>query len=545
MTAPRLLVPVLLGCSVVGPAGLVGQERHDHGPPQMEKLGRVEFPTSCNAEAQQRFERAMALLHSFWWEESGVAFRDVQEADPGCVMAVWGQAMTYRSNPFAGEPPRASQQAGWDLLERSASLTGGTPRERDYLSAIRAYFKDYATVPHRTRSLAYEEEMKKLAQAHPGDMEATIFHALAVASNASTTDTSFTRQRETGKLLESLFERHPDHPGLAHYIIHSYDSPRLAHLAVDAARRYGEIAPAAYHAHHMPSHTFVRLGMWDETVTANIHSADASRVMERQQSFKGIHNHRLHAYDYMVYGYLQRGQDAKAQEIVAETRSVTDVVPPDQVVSEYALASIPARYALERNAWREAAALTVRPSKTFAAGEAITHFARGLGAARSGDLAVARAEVAALTGIEESLRQAQPYWATLVRAQRLGVEAWVAFASGDAATATQRATDAASIEDGTDKHPVTPGQVLPAREVLADLLLEARRFAEARQAYEAVLKKEPGRARSVFGKARAAELAGDRAAARAGYREYMTLMEGATAARPEIEQARRFLAAMN
>ena len=541
MTRTRSFITASLGLAFAAPAALVAQHEH----PQLEKLGRVEFPTSCNAEAQQRFERAMALLHSFWWEESGVAFREVLQADPGCVMAVWGQAMTLRSNPFAGEPPRAAQQAGWELLERAAPLTGGTPRERAYLSAIRAYFKDYATVPHRTRSLAYEEEMRKLAQANAGDMEATIFHALAVASNASTTDTSFARQRETGQLLESLFEKHPDHPGLAHYIIHSYDSPRLAHLAVNAARRYGEIAPAAYHAHHMPSHTFVRLGMWDETVTANIHSADASRAMERQQSMKGIHNHRLHAYDYMVYGYLQRGQDAKAREIVMEANAVTEVIPPDQLVSDYALASIPARYVLERNAWHEAAALAVRSSKNFAASEAITHFARGLGAARSGDPAAARVEVAALAAIEDNLKQPQPYWATLVRAQRLGVEAWAAFAAGDPAGAIRLATDAASIEDGTDKHPVTPGHVLPAREVLADLLLEARRFAEARQAYEAVLKKEPGRARSIYGGARAAELAGDRAAARAGYQAYLALMEGATAARPEIERARRFVGSPN
>lgn len=543
MTRTRHLIATSLGLVLTAPAGLLAQ--HDHGPPQLEKLGRVVFPTSCNAEAQQRFERAMALLHSFWWEESGVEFRQVQEADPACVMAVWGQAMTLRGNPFAGEPPRAAQQAGWELLERSASMTGGAPRERAYLSAVRAYFKDYATVPHRTRALAYEEEMRKLAQANPDDTEGTIFHALAVASNASTTDTSFTRQRETGQLLESLFEKRPDHPGLAHYIIHSYDSPRLAHLAVNAARRYAEIAPAAYHAHHMPSHTFVRLGMWDETVEANINSAEASRILEREHGFKGMHNHRLHAMDYMTYGYLQRGQDGKARELAAEANAVTEVQPPDQLVSDYALASIPARYALERSAWGEAAALHVRPAKNCAWCEAITHFARGLGAARSGDVAVARAEASTLAAIEDGLKQPQPYWATLVRTQRLGVEAWVALASGDVETAVRQATEAANVEDGTDKHPVTPGHVLPATEVLGDVLLEARRFAEARRAYEAVLSKEPGRARSVFGAARAAELAGDRAAARAKYRDYLKLMEGATPARPEIEQARRFLAATN
>jgi tetratricopeptide (TPR) repeat protein len=265
--------------------------------------------------------------------------------------------------------------------------------------------------------------------------------------------------------------------------------------------------------------------------------------MERQQGWKAMHNHRLHAMDYMAYGYLQRGRDAKARELAAEAGAVTEVMPPDQLVSDYALASIPARYALERNAWREAAALPVRPTTNFKAAEAITHFARGLGAARSGDAATAQAEVSALGRIEEELQQPQPYWATLVRAQRLEVAAWVLYAGGDPQGAIRMATEAAGVEDGTDKHPVTPGHVLPAREVLADLLFEAGRHAEARAAYEAVLKKEPGRARSVFGAARAAELAGDRAAARRGYQAYLELMQGGDGQRAEIAVARRALAA--
>jgi len=519
------------------------QVAHEHGGQPPEQLGKVHFPTSCNAQAQPRFERALALLHSFWWEESGVAFRQVAEADPSCLMAVWGQAMTLRNNPFAGEPPKPAQQAGWELLERSAGMTGGAERERAYLNAVRAYFTDHATVPHRTRALAYEQAMKAVAERYPEDTEATIFYALAVASNASTTDTSFSRQREVGKILEPLFAKQPDHPGLAHYIIHSYDSPRLASLGVEAARRYSEIAPAAYHAHHMPSHIFVRLGMWDETVAANMKSADASRSMERQQGWKAMHNHRLHALDYMAYGYLQRGRDGKAREVVTEAAAVTEVIPPDQLVSDYALASIPARYALERSSWREAATLSVRPAKNCQACEAISHFARGLGAARSGDVAAAQGEVTALGMLGDALKQPLPYWATLVRAQRLEVAAWVLYASGDVQGAIRLATEAAEVEDGTDKHPVTPGHVLPAREVLADLLLEAGRHAEARAAYEAVLKKEPGRARSVFGAARAAELAGDRETARTGYRRYLELMDGGDGERAEVAAARRALAA--
>lgn len=516
------------------------QAGHEHGQ-HTEKLGRVKFATSCNAEAQARFERALALLHSFWWEESGVAFRQVAEADANCVMAYWGQAMTLRNNPFAGPAPAGNLKPAWDLLERAAALPGGTPRERDYVMAIRAYFEDAETVPHPQRSTAYEAAMRQLAQRYPDDVEATIFFALAVASNASTTDTSFTKQREMGKILEPLLEKQPDHPGLAHYVIHTYDSPRLASLGVNAAQRYAEIAPAAYHAHHMPSHIFVRLGMWDETIQSNINSADASRTLEKKEAYTGIHNHRLHAYDYMVYGYLQRGQDAEARKIVTETEAVTVVVPPDQVVSDYSLASIPARYAVERNAWRDAVALGVRKTKGFTPAEAITHFARGLGAARIGDLGGARAEATALSGIETTLPAAQAYWMRLVKAQRLEVEAWIALGEGKRDDAVRLATEAASLEDGTDKHPVTPGHVLPAREVLGDLLLELGRHTEARQAYEAVLAKEPNRARSVFGAGRAAELAGDRVAARAKYQEFLKLMDKADTQRPEIGVARRLV----
>jgi tetratricopeptide (TPR) repeat protein len=526
---------------LVGPPVAAGQAGHESHGPRPQQLGRVRFQTSCNADAQARFERALALLHSFWWEESGVAFRQVAEADPNCLMAFWGQAMTLRNNPFAGPPPAGNLKPAWELLDRAAAMPGGTPRERAYLEAIRAYFQDYETVPHPQRAAAYEAAMQRVAAEYPDDVEATVFYALAVASNASTTDTSFARQRDVGRLLEPLMEQQPDHPGLAHYVIHTYDSPRLAHLGVKAARRYAEIAPAAYHAHHMPSHIFVRLGMWDETVQSNANSAAASRELEKNEGYAGIHNHRLHAYDYMVYGYLQRGQDAQAKQIVAEVDAVTAVNPPDQVVSDYALASIPARYALERNAWGEAATVRVRKTKAFTPAEAITHFARGLGAARTGDLAAARAAVAALSDIETTLPAAQAYWARLVRAQRFSVEAWIARGEGKPDEAVRLATEAASIEDGTDKHPVTPGHVLPAREVLADLLLELGRHAEARQAYEAVLAKEPHRARSVYGAARAAELAGDRAAARGRYQEYLQLMEKAEAERPETAAARRFV----
>jgi tetratricopeptide (TPR) repeat protein len=421
-------------------------------------------------------------------------------------------------------PGPAAAASAWQVIERGLAQSGGTARERAYLDAIATYFRDHATVPAATRAQAYERAMAALKEQFPADTEAVIFHALAVAANASTTDTSFSRQREVGRILEPLVPKLPDHPGLTHYLIHTYDSPRLASLGVDAAHRYADIAPAAYHAHHMPSHIFVRLGLWDENIAANEKSAEASREMEKKEGWNGAHNHRLHAYDYMVYGYLQLGMDRKARAIVDEVNRTDSVFPAGQLVSGYSVASIPARFALERNDWPGAANLVVRPTPGFPAGEAMTRYARGLGKARTGDIDGAKAEWDAITQLEAALPPAAAYWAQLVKAQALEVAAWIALAEKDTAGAIHMATQAADIEDGTDKHPVTPGHVLPAREVLADILLQAGRYADAQQQYEAVLAKEPRRARSVYGAARSAEMAGNTTLARTRIQEYIRQM---------------------
>ncbi len=543
MSLSRFGFPIALSLAVGGATGAAAQEQHEAMAPRLDlgRLGRVQLENSCMPQVQDRFQEGMALLHSFWWNEAGRAFREVTEADPTCLLGYWGQAMTLKLNPFGGAPPEANLREGQAVLARAAAAPAGTPREREYLDALGAFYLDYQSTNHRSRMLTHEARMRELAQQHPDDREATIFYALAAAANASTTDSTFTRQREIGALLQDMFRQTPDHPGLAHYIIHAYDSPALASLGLDAARQYAEIAPAAFHALHMPSHIFVRLGMWDETIESNLASAAASDRIEEGHDSAGVHAHRLHALDYVVYGYLQLGRDREARGVVKEVTTIDRVAPGEQpLISAYPLAAIPARYALERGDWAAAASLPVRSSPEFRPAEGITHYARGIGAARSGNPAAALDEARAMLALEESLPPALSYWAGLLRAQRLGVEAWVAMAQGDTARATALATEAADLEDTHDKHPVTPGQVLPVRELHGDLLVAMGRPAEARAAYQAVLAREPNRARSLFGDAWAAQLASEHEAAAEAYRQYAVLMEKGDAQRPQLTLARSY-----
>ena len=521
-------------------APLHAQVSHEHRGTPPESLGRVSFPISCNAEAQTRFERALALLHSFWWPEAQKAFRSVAEADPSCAMAHWGTALAHRGNWFAGPPSPDAVQPGFAAAEKARALSPPSERERGYVAAVRTLFNASDQPDHRARALAYEEAMRGVAEAHPEDPEAAIFYALAVTANALPTDKTFQRQKRAGAILEPLFERRPDHPGLAHYLIHTYDAPPIAHLGADAARKYGQIAPSVPHAQHMPSHIFTRLGLWDASIQANLASAAAAKAYEESQQATAVSFDRAHAWDYLAYAYLQQGQDRRARQMVEDVRSATAT---PSVATDYAFAAIPARYELERGRWREAAELAVRPSPGFPAGEAITHFARGIGAARSGNLTAARREVQALAAIRHALQEKKDtYWSEIVEAQRLAVAAWIAQREGSSAEALRLIAQAAQIEEAADKHPVTPGPILPARELQGDLLLELKRPTEALRAYEAALRTEPNRGRTLFGAARAAELARQEADARRRYAEYVQLMKGADGDRPELKTARAFLA---
>ena len=516
-----------LAAAALSAAPARAQHEH-HGT---DTLGTVVFPTSCAPAVQPAFERAAAMLHSFWFEAAQRAFEQVAAADTSCAMAHWGVAMTLWGNPFVRQPiPPERQRAGLAAAERAAALAGGAShRERMYVDAAQALWRATAEGDHLAGLARHEEAMKALYDAHPEDPEAAMFYARAVIANAPPTDLQYRRQLYAASLLEPLFARQPEHPGLAHYIIHTFDSPKLARQGLTAAKRYAAIAPAAPHALHMPSHIFTRLGLWDESIATNRRSAAAEPDS----------NAAVHPNDYMVYAYLQEGRDVEARAVVSRTENQADRFYG--AIVGYNAVAMPARYALERADWAAAAALPV-PEKAAPFAEAVARFARAVGAARSGRPAQSRAEEQALAALHDTLvARGDAYWATIVEAQRLAAAAWIAHGEGRDEEAVRRAKAGAELEETVEKHPVTPGPLLPARELEGDLLLELGRPADALRSYEQTLAREPRRARALYGAARAAERAGKRDVARARYRELLAVMAHADPARPEPRAARAFL----
>jgi len=517
----------------------VRAQEHENGGAPGEQLGHVTFATSCRPDAQAQFERAMALLHSFWWEEGARAFRAVTAADSTCAMAYWGLALNSWGNPFVGGPVGENLRHGAAAAVVALALSAPTARERGFLAAAGALYRDYETTSNPRRLQAYSDTLARLYRDFAADPEVAIYYALSLVATASPTDTTFTRQRQAAAILNPLFRRFPTHPGLAHYIIHANDSPQLAALGLDAARRYAQIAPSAPHAQHMPSHIFVRLGLWDETIAANQRSFDAGVAYAQAQRLGGVVREQFHALDYMVYAYLQEGRDSAARRTVAHGLTLSVVASGGGLVENYNQVAMEARVPLERGDWAAAVRLPVRAVGDGGIGEALGHFARGIGAARSNDTTQARVEVAALAGIEAALAGQPGYnWSRIVGIKKQAVVAWSLLAAGDTAGALREAKAAADREDVTEKHPITPGELLPARELEGDLLLAAKQYAAARTAYETTLRREPGRLRSLFGAARAAELAGDVAAAQTGYRAYLARMQQGDGARAELEIAR-------
>jgi tetratricopeptide (TPR) repeat protein len=498
-----------------------------------EQLGRVHFPVSCGTATQTKFDRAVALLHSFWYSEGVKAFTAVTEADPSCAMGYWGIAMSHWY-PLWQPPSEAMLKKGWEAVERAKTLGGKTEREREYIAAIEVFYKDAPTLDHRTRALAYEKAMERLYARHPEDREAAVFYALALNATIVATDKTYANQLKAAEILEKVFAEQPDHPGVAHYLIHSYDYPPLASRGLDAARRYAQVAPSAPHALHMPSHIFTRLGLWQESVASNRDSAAASK--EHRSVFE-----QLHALDYQAYGYLQGAQDREAKRILDECQALAKE-DLEHFASAYAFAAIPARYALERRQWSEAAALEPRPSRVKYS-EAITYFARALGAARSGDAASTRANVNKLQALHTALVDTkQDYWAGQVEIQHRTAAAWLARAEGKPEEAVRLMREATTLEDATEKHPVTPGPIFPARELLGELLLELQQPAQALQEFEASMPKEPNRFNGLYGAARAAELTGEVEKARTYYGQLVALSERGDTDRPALQQAKAFLA---
>lgn len=527
-------VALAVGMWLVAATALAQHEQHGGGTLTADQIGTVDFQTSCSPAVKTDFSAAVALLHSFWFPEARQEFEAILKKDPACAMARWGIALTYWGNPFGGlRTPQiiASGKAAID-----AAKTTGSPsrREQGYIDAVAGLFSSADVTTQRARVVAYEQTMGQIAKDNPNDIEARIFWGLAVAQTQSPTDKTYAANLKAAEILEPMFKKMPGHPGLAHYIIHAYDTPPLAPRGLDAARRYASIAPVVPHALHMPSHTFTRVGYWKESIDTNRKSAEAAR---KAGGIAGA-GEELHALDYQTYAYLQLANDAAAK--VARDHAVSFEAGAAGGAYAFAMAAIPARYALEREAWAEAATLTVRPSPAAPYTDAITHFARALGAARSGTPADAAPELERLAAIQKLLVAAKdPYWAEQVDIQRRVAEAWKVFAEGDKARGVTLLSAAADAEDLTDKSAVTPGPIAPARELLGFMLIEAGRAKEAQQAFQQTILKEPGRFLGLYGAARAAEAAGDKAGAKTLYAKLLQAVGSEAGDRPAIARARQ------
>ena len=509
------------------PACVLGQDHGKHG------LGKVNFPNSCKADVQESFQRSVAMLHSFRYAETEKSFREVLARDPSCAIAAWGIAAILMSNPLAGVGPSPEWAArGKAAVEEGRKIGAGSQRERDYIEAVAAYYDDWANRPEKTRQLNRAKAYEALAARYPEDDEAQIFYALYLSGTQSLADQTYSSYLAAARILEKQFEKHPDHPGAAHYLIHSYDAPPIASKGLTAARRYASIAPAAPHALHMPSHIFTRVGYWKDSVATNTRSAAAAKK-------DGEFEEQLHAMDYMTYANLQMGRDDEAKRVVDESVSVTGFNTL-RFAGPYAQAAMPARYAVERGEWKLAMTLEPRNSG-FPFTIALTYLARALGAARSGNVAAAEKDIQELARLRDELKAAKnDYWANEVEISRLGAAAWTALALGKNDEALSLMQTAADAEDKSEKHIVTPGRLLPARELLGEMLLELNRPADALKEFEMSHVREPGRFRGYYGAAVAAEKSGDTAKAKLYYTKLKELRDKGRA-RPEIAQAEAYL----
>jgi hypothetical protein len=503
------------------------------------KLGKVHFQVECNATAQSEFNLAMAYYHSFAWHRYEAPLQRVLQADPTCGMAHWARALSILDNPFIWPGILSPARLNDALAALEAARTTGlkSQRERDYVEALTVFLKDHDKVNHATRAKAFEAAMGQVASRYPDDPEAAILHALIASANFDPNDKKYTQQLKAAKILEPIFAQQPEHPGVAHYLIHSYDYPPIASQGLDAARRYARIAPDATHALHMPSHIFTRVGAWRDSVEVNRASAAAAT----DKTFD-----RLHAYDYMVYAHLQLGQDRAARAVIEEARKFPNLV--DHFAFAYAFAAMPARAALERGAWSEAAALTLYPAadgypwKKYPQSEAVNAFARGVGAAMSKAPAAAHSEVKRLHALREAAAELKlGYWVAQIDIQAEIVRGLATYADGDQAAALEILKKAAEREDATEKHVVTPGPLVPAREVLARTMLNSGRHADALREFEDVLVKEPNRYRALAGAAQAAERAGEAKKAAFYSARLVETTASADSPRAEIAQAKRFL----
>jgi tetratricopeptide (TPR) repeat protein len=503
------------------------------------QFGNVHFSTSCSPAAQEQFERGLAQLHSFFFPETVKTFSAIPQLDPNCAIAYWGIAISQRPNPLVGPFDPATLKRGLDAIEKGEAIGAKTERERDWLAALKEFYKDYDKVDQDTRTRNYERAMEALAKKYPSDIEAKIFHALAL--NETFDHKSMDPLLKAIKILEPLDKKYPDHPGITHYLIHSYDFAPIAKRGVPAANKYAKIAPAAPHAQHMPSHIYSMVGMWQESIASNLSSIAVANEYAAKAKLDGTLAGVPHSLDFMEYAYLQLGQDAKAKALIEESAAIKKVVGPVSA-GNTARAAVPARYMLERQDWKGAAQL--QPLGTpFPPAEAITYFARALGAARSGDFDAARADIAKLKELREGLEKAsQSYWAEQVEVQILGAQAWVAYGQGSKDEALKLMNAAADLEDGSEKHVAMENRLYPMRELLADMQMQQGEPAAALKTYETSIRATPMRLRGFYGAAKAAEAAGDKKKAAAYFSQLARLTRTADGDRAEVREVRQHLA---
>ena len=533
-----LLITAILASGTVTLGAQAGQhDQHGAMPPDRIGSASVNFKTSCSAAVKDDFNRGVALLHSFWFPEARNVFQAVVAKEPTCAMAHWGIGLSYWGNPFGGIRTTQLIESGNAAIAKGVTASNVTPRERDLIGAVAGLFSSPDPATQRARVVAYEKAMESLAKANPDDTELRIFWALAITQTALPTDKTYAQNLRATAILEPLFKKMPAHPGIAHYIIHAYDVPALAPKALAAARSYASLAPAVPHALHMPSHTFTRVGSWQESIDTNLASADTARKANSSGD-------ELHALDYQTYAYLQIAQDQKAWGAIERARQVVSSGEGASAgaagAGSFAMAAMPARYALERRAWAEAAQLPVLPASTPFT-KAMTHFARAIGLARSGNPAAVSAELTALATLRDQMIAAKdPYWPEQIDIQRRVAEAWMQFAQGQQNAAIVLLSAAAGAEDATDKSAISPGPLAPARELLGYMLFEAGDTQDALAAFEAVMKKEPNRFLAIYGAGQAAEKLRLTAKAKLYYGQLLAMTKDAPAGRPELAHARAF-----
>lgn len=512
------------------------------GPPDKE-FGSLTFETSCGSKAAD-FNLGVELLHSFEYDEAEKVFAKIIDKQPDCAMAYWGVAMS-NFHPLWTPPSEFELKKGAKAIEIAQAIASKSEREAGYIAATAAFYNAWDQVDHRTRCLRFEEAMEKLSATYPTDKEATVFYALALNAAADAADKSYSKQKKAGSILNALYPKEPNHPGIIHYLIHTYDSPELAKLALPAARKYASVAPSSAHALHMPSHIFTRLGLWDDCIQSNLASVSSAKCYAEAAGMKGHWDEELHGMDYLVYAYLQKGENHLAKEQWDYLKTMTEVQPINFKVA-YAFAAIPARYVLENKRWQEAATLqtyhALIPWKNFPWQSALIHFTRLMGSVHTNRLDSANAELKVLTHLYDTLlAQKDTYKANQVDVQINASRAWIRFKEGKKEEALTLMRAAADMEDRTEKHPVTPGEVIPARELLGDLLMQMHQADQALEAYEAVLKKQPNRFNALYGAGLAAEKSGNLEKAGSHYRQLLTIVNPATTARPELTHIRQFL----